>query len=154
MNTMVTEMPVIGAALAINGVEMPKQWLFEKDRDLEIQDFVFPDVLEGDWQDIVNRYKRLLEGYKGRVGIHGPFFGLDLAASDPDIQSVIRKRLLQGLDACEALDATHMVVHSPFTHWQHQNFGHSDQLRTGSSRPVTAFLRRLFPARRTLAARW
>jgi len=54
-----------------------------------------------------------LPGYTGRLGVHGPFWGLPLAAFDPEIQKVVQKRLLQSLDYCEAVGATHMVVHSP-----------------------------------------
>ena len=103
-----THLPVIGACLTVGAAEQLQTWLFDKDRDLEIQDFVFPETLESGGHDIVDRYAGLLDGFRGRIGIHGPFFGLDLAAIDPDIQAVVRKRLLQGLDACEALGATQM----------------------------------------------
>lgn len=122
--------PVIGAALTVKTTEHLKDWLFDKDRDLEIQDFVFPDVLDSDWQDIVGRYGQLLDGFKGRIGLHGPFFGLNLAAIDPDIQAVVHKRLLQGLGVCEALGATQMVVHSPFTQWLHQNMDNFEQAKS------------------------
>lgn len=121
--------PIVGACLTIDTAKQLKSWLFDRDRDLEIQDFVFPEVLDSDWQPIVDQYATLLEGFKGRIGIHGPFFGLDVAVVDPDIQAVVHKRLLQGLSICEALGATHMVVHSPFTAWHHQNFGHAPQLK-------------------------
>lgn len=124
-----THLPVIGACLTVGAAEQLQTWLFDKDRDLEIQDFVFPETLESGGHDIVDRYAGLLDGFRGRIGIHGPFFGLDLAAIDPDIQAVVRKRLLQGLDACEALGATQMVVHSPFTVWHHLNFGNSPQMK-------------------------
>ena len=124
-----TDLPVIGAAVNIMNLAPLKPWLFEKNRDVEIQDFVFPSVLDGDWQGIVNLYREHFAGFEGRIGIHGPFFGLDLAATDPEIQKVIRSRMFQALDVCEALGATHMVVHSPFTHWHHLNFGDSDKLR-------------------------
>lgn len=124
-----TDLPVIGAALNIMNVELLKPWLFEKNRDVEIQDFVFPSVMDGDWQSIAGLYEKHFAGYEGRIGIHGPFFGLDLAATDPEIQNVIRNRMFQGLAVCEALGATQMVVHSPFTHWHHLNFGDSDKLK-------------------------
>ncbi|MEM6462221.1 MAG: sugar phosphate isomerase/epimerase family protein [Pseudomonadota bacterium] len=127
MNT--TQLPVLGAALSINSAEPLLPWIREKNRDLEIQDFVFPGVLDAHWREIAQRYDRLLDGHRGRVGLHGPFFGLDLAAFDPQIQAVIQSRLLQGLEICEQLTATQMVVHSPFTAWHHQNFGHSSGLK-------------------------
>lgn len=116
-----TSLPVLGAALVIDDLERLHNWVMEKDRDLELQDFYLAEVLNGDWTPLVDRYKRLLEGHGGRVGIHGPFWGFDIATRDPDVREVVRKRLMQGLDVCEALGGTHMVVHSPFTTWDYNN---------------------------------
>lgn len=121
--------PVVGAALPIESVEHLRDWLFGKDRDLELQDFVQPNVLDGDWQAIVGRYESLLDGYRGRIGIHGPFFGFDMSTVDPQVQAIAQQRFLQGLGICEALGATHMVVHSPFTHWHHDNFDNGAWLK-------------------------
>jgi len=122
-------LPVLGAALRFERVEPLTDWLWDSDRDVELQDFVEPKVLDGDWRDIVSRYRTLFDGYRGRIGIHGPFFGLDMAAGDPEIQAVVRKRLVQGLEVCEALGATQMVVHSPFNAWHHNNFAHFEWLK-------------------------
>jgi sugar phosphate isomerase/epimerase len=113
--------PVVGAALVIGELERLHNWVMERDRDLELQEFGYAQVLNADWQPLVDRYKHLLSGHQGRVGIHGPFWGFDIAPHDPEIREIVRKRLMQGLDACEALGATHMVVHSPFTTWDHNN---------------------------------
>ncbi|HSO48006.1 MAG TPA: sugar phosphate isomerase/epimerase family protein [Rhizobiaceae bacterium] len=113
--------PVLGAALTIGELERLHNWVMERDRDLELQEFGYAQVLEGDWRPLVDRYKQLLSGHQGRVGIHGPFWGFDIAPHDPDIREIVRKRLLQGLEVCEALGATHMVVHSPFTTWDYNN---------------------------------
>jgi sugar phosphate isomerase/epimerase len=113
--------PVLGAALTIGELERLHNWVMERQRDLELQEFGYAQVLEGDWQPLVDRYRNLLSGHQGRVGIHGPFWGFDIAPHDPDIRLVVRKRLLQGLEVCEALGATHMVVHSPFTTWDYNN---------------------------------
>lgn len=129
MDQVQKDMPVVGAALTLSKAVRLKDWLFDGDRDLEIQDFVLPQLLNGNWQSIADEYKKLLDGYRGRVGIHGPFYGFDVASDDPEVQAIAEKRLLQGLDVCEALGATHMVVHSPFTSWQHNNFGNDPSLR-------------------------
>ncbi len=113
--------PVLGAALTIGELERLHNWVMERNRDLELQEFGYAQVLEGDWRPLVDRYKHLLSGHQGRVGIHGPFWGFDIAPHDPDIRVIVRKRLLQGLEVCEALGATHMVVHSPFTTWDYNN---------------------------------
>lgn len=93
----------------------------EKDRDLELQDFHFPGVLDDDISPLLARTKVSLDGYQGRQGIHGPFWDLPLATWDPQIRAVIHARMFKCLDICEALKSTHMVVHSPYLEWDHRN---------------------------------
>lgn len=115
-------LPVIGAALGVSELAQFRDWLFDKDRDLEIQSFSRPDLLvSGDWQPLVDETKRQLDGFKGRYGIHGPFWGLNFANPDPDIRALVKRRMLQGMEVCEAIGATHMVIHSPFSTWDHHN---------------------------------
>ena len=57
----------------------------------------------------------------GRVGIHGPFWGLDLANPDPLLRGAVKKRLMQGLAIVKQLGATHMVIHSPVNPWMHRS---------------------------------
>ncbi|MBW8619085.1 MAG: sugar phosphate isomerase/epimerase [Hyphomicrobiales bacterium] len=120
-----SEKPIVGAALSIESVKTYRDWIFEKQRDLELQDFCFAEVLNGDWSGLVSEYKTLLDGYKGRMGIHGPFWGLDIANEDPEIRTLVEKRMMQGLDVVEALGATHMVIHSPLTTWDHNNLSYN-----------------------------
>lgn len=112
-----TELPTVGVALMVEHLERHHNWLIEGQRDLELQDFYHPDVLDGDWADRVAVARRWLAGYDGRMGIHGPFQELPLNARDPAIRAVVRRRLEQGLEAAEAIGATHVVIHSPFTTW-------------------------------------
>ncbi|ACM29271.1 sugar phosphate isomerase/epimerase family protein [Rhizobium rhizogenes] len=108
--------PVLGAALLIDDFEELHRWIFDADRDLELEDFANGKTLDGDWQSLVERYKKLLVSHGGRLGIHGPFWDNNiLAVSDPQIRPIVQRRFVQGVDVCEALGATHMVVHSPFT---------------------------------------
>lgn len=116
-----TSLPIVGAAMTINDLEIHRDWLFERQRDLELQSFVDATTLNGDWTPLATRAKRLLDGYQGRLGIHGPFWGFVIASQDPDIRAVVAKRLKQGLDVCAAIGATQMVVHSPYTTWSYNN---------------------------------
>jgi sugar phosphate isomerase/epimerase len=104
----------LGAALPVDLLESHKDWLLAGQRDLEIQDAFRPDVLDGDWRAVVARAKEALRGHTGRVGIHGPFDGIQLLSIDAKVQQLAEARLLQGLNFAEELGATHMVVHSPF----------------------------------------
>ncbi len=114
-------LPVLGAALPLAGVRLHREWILEKQRDLEIQDFCYADLLDGDWQGVVVQYKKALDGYAGRLGIHGPFWGFTIASMDSEIRAVVAKRMMQGLDVCAALGASQMVVHSPYTTWDYNN---------------------------------
>ncbi len=113
--------PVIGAALTNAELATYQNWILEKDRDLELQSFVGAAVLDDDWTPLAAQVKHLLAGYKGRLGIHGPFWGFTIDTPDPLVRAVVQKRLGQGLDVCAAVGATHMVVHSPFTTWDYNN---------------------------------
>ncbi len=112
----------IGAALRTADIPTYRDWLFDGDRDLEVQDFYNTELLLGDWRSRVSQIKTLLDGFNGRFGIHGPFWYLPLDCDDPEFQPLITKRYLLGVEIAEALGATQMVIHSPFTAWNHFNF--------------------------------
>lgn len=109
-------LPVIGAAMPSQYLPQYREWLLADQRDLEIQDFVMPNVIDGDWRSLVGEIKAQLDGYTGRMGIHGLFLGMTVAVYDPKIRAVVIDRLKQTLEICGELGATHMVVHSPFEH--------------------------------------
>jgi sugar phosphate isomerase/epimerase len=112
---------VLGAALSINSLPAYREWLRERPRDLELQDFFRAEVLDGDWRSVADRVKQKLDGFEGRLGIHGPFWGFKIDSHDPLVRTAVRTRLLQGLEAAEAVGATQMVIHSPYTTWDHNN---------------------------------
>lgn len=114
-------LPVLGAALTHSTVLQHRDWILERQRDLELQDFHTADVLDGDWRPLVLAYQNTLKGYNGRLSIHGPFWGFTIDSRDPLIRNVVTKRLMQGLEVCEALGASQMVIHSPFTTWDYNN---------------------------------
>jgi len=126
-------LPVIGACLTIEDLPTYRDWLIGRQRDVELQSFHDSAVLEGDWQPLVDRARALLDGHTGRLGIHGPFMGLNIASSDPGVQAVVARRMDQGLDICAALGATQMVIHSPYTPWDHANM---DNFARGRERIV------------------
>ena len=116
-------LPIVGAALAVADLPAHIEWLRNAPRDLELQDFCMAELLDGDWQSAAGEALKLLDGHEGRLGIHGPFWGWTISSNDADVRAVVRKRLDQGLDVCEALGATQMVIHSPFNTWGYYNRG-------------------------------
>ena len=120
-----TDLPTLGVAVPLAGLRKHRTWIIEGARDLEVQDFFWAEVLNGDWAPLAAEVKRELDGHTGRLGIHGPFFGFNLASLDPDVRQVIAKRMMQGLDVCAALRATQMVIHSPYTTWDYNNLDYT-----------------------------
>lgn len=114
-------LPVLGAALTLDELAQHHDWVLASQRDIELQDFVTAKTLNGDWSASATRARDLLADHTGRLGIHGPFWGFTIDTRDPDVRAIVAKRLDQGLDVCEAISATHMVIHSPFTTWDHNN---------------------------------
>jgi sugar phosphate isomerase/epimerase len=133
--------PVVGAALGFPMLQLHRDWIFERQRDLEVQDFFASDVLDGDWKPLAEKIRETLDGYTGRLGIHGPFWGFKIDSHDADIRAVVRKRFLQGLDVCAVLGATQMVIHSPYTTWDHNNLDAYASARAGVVERAHATLR-------------
>lgn len=113
----------IGAAIVIQDLVQLRDWLIADQRDLEIQDFLATELLLGDWRSAVAQAHSLLDGFEGRLGIHGPFINVPIDANDPEIGPIVTRRYLTGLEIAEALGATQMVIHSPFTTWDANNLG-------------------------------
>jgi sugar phosphate isomerase/epimerase len=81
---------------------------------LELQAFSLPQVLNGDWRDVLDGYKRLLADFPGPLASHGAFFDMSVASEDPDIVALTRARYLQNLDIAAELGAEHVVFHTNF----------------------------------------
>lgn len=126
-----SDLPVVGAAMRLDQFVEMRDVMFGHDRDLELQDFHNPQLLDSDYSALVDRAKAALAGYGGRHGIHGPFWDLPLATWDPQIRRVIHDRMFKALGICEALGSTHMVVHSPYLEWDHRNIMHYPNAKEG-----------------------
>ncbi|MFB9223591.1 sugar phosphate isomerase/epimerase family protein [Paracoccus cavernae] len=116
-----TNLPLLGAAMTVPELETLQDFILSENRDLELQDFCEIGALDRDWKLVADRAKQLLSGYQGRLGIHGPFWGLHIASPDAEIQKVVTRRMIQGLEVCEYLGATQMVIHSPYITWDYHN---------------------------------
>ncbi|MFN3292323.1 MAG: sugar phosphate isomerase/epimerase family protein [Gemmobacter sp.] len=133
-------LPRLGAAVMIDTYPVLREWICGPGRAIEIQDFCGIGVLERDHSDLIAAWKTLLHGHSGPRGIHGPFFGLDIANPDTEVRAIVQKRLLQGLEVAEALGADLMVIHSPFTHWHQLNRANYPSVYPGLTEASTACL--------------
>lgn len=123
----------IGAALNVDDLPTYRDWLIEGQRDLEVQDFLLPVVLLGDWRDRVAQARVHLDGFEGRLGIHGPFYDLPLDIKDPELAPILSRRMVTAVEAAAALGATQMVVHSPYKTWDWYNFGNNPRVGAAPS---------------------
>ena len=117
-------LPLLGAAMPSSQLAARRDWLMAG-RDLELQDAISHLVLDGDWKAHAASIKAQMAGFSGRLGIHGPFWGLTIMASDPAVRAVTVARLRRGLEFAAELGATHMVIHSPFDFFGHPLVAHT-----------------------------
>jgi sugar phosphate isomerase/epimerase len=135
-------LPVIGAQLSVLDIDRHRDWLFDRNRDLELPEFCMADVLRA--PDVfIDMALTKLDGWHGRLGIHGPFSGFELDCRDREMRAVVQTRLDQALDVCGRLGAVQMVLHSPFDLWDQHNLGNAPK---GLDRRVGAILDTLQPA--------
>ncbi|MEL6468048.1 MAG: sugar phosphate isomerase/epimerase family protein [Pseudomonadota bacterium] len=111
----------IGACLAPHEIADHRDWLFGADRDIELQGFSTHQDLALEFEDRVAAAKSALKGFRGRLGLHGPYEGLDMDNKDPEVRTIITARYLKALEAAERVGARQMVLHSPFTRWYELN---------------------------------
>ncbi len=111
----------IGACLAPNEIADHRDWLFDADRDLELQGFSTHRELTTGFEDLIAAAQSALDGFGGRLGMHGPYEGLDMDNKDPELRPLITARFLKALEAADRVGARQMVLHSPYTRWYASN---------------------------------
>ncbi len=119
---------LVGAATRSDRLEGILDWILEENRDLEIQDACIGAFLDSDWSSTAQAINSQLDGYAGRLGVHGAYDGIYLGSGDPLVQQLAQKRLIQSLEFAEAISAKQCVVHSPFLFFGSHHACHSSCL--------------------------
>jgi len=135
----VSDLPVIGAQLSVLDLPAHRDWLADKQRDLELPEFSMADILRAP-EPFIDMAKKALDGWRGRLGIHGPYAGFELDVSDREIRAMVQARLLAALDVCEKLGAVQMVIHSPYDRWEADNLDNTARARQASIDAILATL--------------
>ncbi len=81
---------------------------------LEVQAFSHPDVLDGEWRNLLREYRQVLDGFSGPIACHGAFFDMSGASEDPLVIKLTRDRYMLNLDIAAELGAEHVVFHTNF----------------------------------------
>jgi sugar phosphate isomerase/epimerase len=81
---------------------------------IELMAFAFPNVLDGDWQATIARYKRLLRPVVGARSMHGPF--MDMAPGSPDrrINALCYERYQHAIRIASELEIPIVIFHANF----------------------------------------
>ncbi|MCI2399206.1 TIM barrel protein [Aliiroseovarius subalbicans] len=137
-----SDLPVVGAQLSVLDLARHRDWLFDKNRDLELPEFCMADILASPGP-FIDMAKAALVGWQGRLGIHGPFAGFELDVKDRDLRPIVQARIDAALDVCAALGAVQMVLHSPYDRWDQCNLDNTTHARAAR---VSAILDTLGPA--------
>jgi sugar phosphate isomerase/epimerase len=88
----------VGANVRVADLPVLIDWLIEGQRDLELWEGQDPDVLDSGWKSLFHRVHPLLDGYNGKLGIHGPWDGLPLLNKDRRVRALVVLRLMQALE--------------------------------------------------------
>ena len=135
------DLPVVGAQLSVLDLPAHRDWLAEKMRDLELPEFSMADILRAP-EPFIDLAQKALDGWHGRLGIHGPYAGFELDVHDRELRSVVQARLSAALDVCDRLGAVQMVIHSPYDLWDTGNLDNTPRSRRAS---IDAILETLAP---------
>jgi sugar phosphate isomerase/epimerase len=81
---------------------------------IELMAFAMPDVIDGEWQGLVEEYRPLLRTVPGQLAMHGPF--MDMAPGSPDkrINQVTLERYQQAVLMASALGVGMVIFHANF----------------------------------------
>ena len=81
---------------------------------LELQEFSEPNVLDGDWRGLLERYRQALAGFDGMLSMHGAY--IDLVSGSPDMRLVAltRERYLHNLDIAHELGVKFIDFHANY----------------------------------------
>ncbi|MDX2159962.1 MAG: sugar phosphate isomerase/epimerase family protein [bacterium] len=80
---------------------------------IEVMAFAYPDLLDGDWQSEVRRYKTLLRNLP-LVTMHGPFFDMAPGSPDKRVNDLVRDRYHHAIRIGSELGASIIVFHGNF----------------------------------------
>jgi sugar phosphate isomerase/epimerase len=89
----------------------------EHNLGIEVMNFAYPDVLDGNLEAEVNTYQTLLEPIRARDGmltLHGPF--MDMAPGSPDkkIEAIVKERYRLAVRIAAALGGKIVILHANF----------------------------------------
>lgn len=84
------------------------------DLGIEVMAFAFPDVLDGNWSELLSRYRAILRLVPGEIAMHGPFMDMVSGSPDERINAVCSERYRHAIRIGAELRAKVVVFHANF----------------------------------------
>ena len=82
--------------------------------NLEIATFAFSNILDTNWEEILEEYKYKLNNFTGVLSLHGAFMDLYINSRDSKVREVAEQRIYHCLDIARELNTDYIVFHGGF----------------------------------------
>ena len=82
--------------------------------NLEIATFAYSYVLDTNWRELLEYYKKKLHGFAGAISIHGVFQDINIHSRDEKISRLSKARIIHNLEIAKRLNAKYIIFHSNF----------------------------------------
>lgn len=86
----------------------------EQKFNLEICQFADPALLDSNYKQLLDNYKKSLKKYDGKITTHGSFMDLNPASKDQRIVEITKKRYKKNIEVAKELNASTIVFHSGY----------------------------------------
>lgn len=97
-----------------NNIEECIELACQHDLGIEVMAFAFPDILDGNWSEMVSKYRAILRMVPGEIALHGPFMDMVSGSPDARINAVCMDRYKHAISIAAELRAKVIVFHANF----------------------------------------
>ncbi len=81
---------------------------------LELQEFSDPNVLDGDWRGLLQKYQQTLTDFTGLLAMHGPYIDLVSGSPDKRLVALTHDRYLHNIEIGDELGAKYIDFHANY----------------------------------------
>lgn len=89
---------------------------------IEIMAFAFPDILDGNWREVMDHYKIFLNDISGPITMHGPFMDMVSGSPDERVNAVTYHRYAHAIRIAARIGAKQVVFHANYIGLLHNEF--------------------------------
>ncbi len=90
--------------------------------NLEICGFADSLILDGEFEETLERYAEILKNFSGQKALHGTFYDLNPVSKDPKIREITDYRYNQTLHTAEMLGVKTVVFHTCYNDFHSEDY--------------------------------